>query len=78
MKILSIDSNYSSEYFRDAGMLKAIQGDYKGAIKEFEKAIKINPNDLGSFIGRGYAKSQLGYTEKAKEDWSKAGEIGLK
>ena len=78
MKILQTDCNYNSKYFRNSGISKALGGDYKGAIKDFDKALKIDCKDLGSLIGRGYAKDQLGYKEKAKEDFSKAGEIGLK
>ena len=77
MKTLKSDSSHTAEYYRNLGMSKALGKDYKVAIKEFNRALKIDPHDLGSLIGRGYCYSQLGYKTQALEDWSKAGKLGM-
>lgn len=45
---------------------------YKSALKDFKKAIKINPNDYRFYINRGYIYKRNGEYTKAKKDYLKA------
>jgi len=50
--------NSAEEYFY-SGVEKANSGDYQGAIKEFDKAIKIAPKVAVAYYNRGVAKAKL-------------------
>ncbi len=50
--------NKAEEYY-DSGVEKANSGDYQGAIKEFDKAIKIDPKVAVAYYSRGVAKRNL-------------------
>jgi len=63
--------NKAEEYY-DSGVEKADSGDYQGAIKEFDKAIKLNPKLADAYYNRGLAKAYLGDYQGAIEDYSKA------
>lgn len=41
----------SAEEYYDRGVLNAFFGDYKVALKDFEKAIKMNPNSTKAYMG---------------------------
>lgn len=49
---------------------------YRGAIIDFTTAIEINEKDVYAYIGRAFIKLNLGDTNGACTDWSKAGELG--
>ena len=51
--------NSAEEYFI-SGVEKLASGDYQGAIKEFGRAIEINPKYAEAYIYRGVAKGELG------------------
>ena len=61
--IHSLSANAESKdayFFNERGENKLDDGDYKGAISDFTKAIKINPyKDPYAFLNRGYAKLNL-------------------
>ncbi|MFW9896907.1 MAG: tol-pal system YbgF family protein, partial [Candidatus Thorarchaeota archaeon] len=68
------EGNYLDSY----GEIIMITGDYKKAIKIFEKAIQTEPN--GWFIPETYLKlgkcnEKLGFYEKAEENFKKARQI---
>ncbi len=48
------------------------QGDYHGALANYDQAIKLNPNFANAYIGRGYAYSNLGEKQKAIDDYNQA------
>lgn len=48
------------------------QNDYKGAIAEYDKALKLNENELGAHSGRAVALSLLGDYQGSEESYSKA------
>jgi len=51
------EQNSAEEYFI-SGVEKLASGDYQGAIKDFNKAIEINPKDVDAYYIRGVAKGQ--------------------
>jgi Flp pilus assembly protein TadD len=54
------------------GVAFAEQGDYHGALANYEQAIKLDPNDAEVYIGRGRAYSELGEKQKAIDDYNQA------
>jgi tetratricopeptide (TPR) repeat protein len=61
--------------YSNKGIAKAKAGDYKGAIKDFTRAIEINPDYAGAYNDRGIAKRLSGDYAGAIEDCTKAIEI---
>lgn len=51
------------------------QGNYVGAIEEYDKAIRFNPHDGETHIKRGFAYEKLGDNQRAISDYTKA--IGI-
>ncbi|MCK5025366.1 MAG: tetratricopeptide repeat protein, partial [Nanoarchaeota archaeon] len=65
LKILEVlGSSAKDEYFIK-GLDLFNKGNYKLAIKEFEKIIEINPNDYKAWNGKGAAHFKLGQNEEA-------------
>ena len=58
------------------GYIKINIEDYEGAIKDFSKAIELDPENPEHFKGRGNAKDLKDDIEGAKLDFDKAGELG--
>ena len=69
IKNINMDDFYT--YF-NSGIDKLISGNYKVAIKKFNKAIKINPYYEATFFRRGYSNAQLGNHQEAILDYNKA------
>lgn len=61
-------------YFKSAN-LKSYQGDYKGAVKDFGRALKMNPSHAKAYLGRSNVQYNLKNYKGAIEDCNKA--IGL-
>jgi len=59
------------------GLTKDNLKDYKGAIQDYNKAIKLNPKDSDTYLNRGLAKILLGQKDDGCLDLSKASELGL-
>lgn len=51
------------------------QRDYGQAVKDYDRAIEINPQDAGAYNNRGLAFDNLGEHRKAIEDFNRAIEI---
>ncbi|MDA2919073.1 tetratricopeptide repeat protein [Desulfobacterota bacterium AH_259_B03_O07] len=66
----------TAQTYIDSGSKKHRQGDYRGAIKDYTKAIEINPKDAEVYYGRGLTKLYLGQKDSGCLDLSKAGELG--
>lgn len=62
----------NTEYFLNQGLNKAIEGDFRGAIADFNRAIQINPNNAHAYHNRGLACFKLGETHTAIEDFTQA------
>lgn len=60
--------NYNSRGY----YLHAYVGDHRGAIVEYDKAIKINPNYSYAFNNRGWSRYKLGDVEQGVKDIEKA------
>ena len=72
--ILNSDSAIaeSAEFYNKRGNEKYDAGDYKGAIKDYTKAIKINPQYVDAYNNRGNVKLDLNIYKGAISDYSKA------
>ena len=67
-----------AEQYFNRGMAKYMLANYKGAIKDYNKAIKFNPNKSEYYYNRGMAKDKLGDSNGYKEDFNKSYELILK
>lgn len=73
--ILSIQKNVKAEsgdFYFERGITKAEKGNYKGSIKDFTKAIEINPKDGVAYFLRGLSKNYLKLYEDAINDFNSA------
>ena len=62
----------TKEAYFNQGIANIKIGKYKRAIKDFNKAISLNPNYTNSYFYRGGAYSMKGNKSKALSDLSKA------
>ncbi|MCU0516480.1 MAG: tetratricopeptide repeat protein [Oscillatoria sp. Prado101] len=60
------------EEFFSQGLSKASQGDHKGAIEEFCKALRLNPENSQIYYNRGRSRFKLGDTQGAIADLTHA------
>lgn len=51
--------------------------DYKAAIKEFDEAIRLNPNNPQYYQNRGRAWEKLGNIERAVKDFTEAKRLNV-
>ncbi len=59
------------KYFSKGGELLLTQNNPKKALKFYDKAIKLLPNDKGLLLMRGFARYGAGNLEGAKRDWER-------
>ena len=64
--------NPNDAAYNNLGVAKYDLGDYRGAIKDYTKAIDLNPDYATAYNNRGVAKSSLGDKEGAIKDYDKA------
>ena len=62
----------SAETYFTWGNTKYYLGDYKGAIADYDSAIRLNPDDTDAYNNRGIAKSDLGQHFAAIADFDSA------
>ena len=62
----------SAETYFTWGNTKYYLGDYKGAIADYDSAIRLNPDDTDAYNNRGIAKSDLGQHFAAIADYDSA------
>ena len=65
----------SAEAYNERGRSKYEQKDYTGAIKDFDKAIELNPNYALAYKNRGDAKYSQEDYEDAIKDYDRAIEL---
>ena len=56
----------------ERGYLKSRQGQYEGAIADYDQAIRLDPRNAGAYANRSLAKSELGRHDEALEDLDQA------
>ena len=75
-KIVIFNSDWaiaeSAEFYYERGNDKYDAEDYKGALKDYKKAIKINPQYSDAFNNRGNVKLDLNLYKEAIKDFTKA------
>ena len=74
-KSLTIDGENADIYLK-LGFLKQQQNDLRGAIKDYSKAIKLNPNLADSYYYRGVIYLQVLSRDKACIDLKTAADLG--
>ena len=62
-------TNQSAEDLKKSGDTKSAQGDYEGAIQEFNKALEVEPRLARVYINRGLVKKSIGDTQGALNDF---------
>ena len=65
----------SAQHFFYSGNAKAELGQCKEAIKDYNNAIKLNPDAAATWINRGNAKTRLDHHEDAIKDYNQAIEL---
>jgi tetratricopeptide (TPR) repeat protein len=65
-------SQKTAEDYKKRGGVKREKEDYKGAIKDFSKAIELDPNYAEAYLWRGQAKNDIKDRYNAIEDYNKA------
>ena len=65
----------SADEYLESGQSKLDNGDFYGAIDDWNKAIDINPQYADAYVNRGYAKEKLGDHQGAIANYTKAIQI---
>jgi len=65
-----------ADFWNNFGVIKDNLKDYKGALNEYNKAIKINPNDSLYYANRANVRFELGDEEGACSDYKKSSKLG--
>ena len=68
----------TAEDYYNRGNAKGNLQDYKGAIADYTKAIKLNPNDADAYTNRGLAKKNLGDMDGYNSDMEQYHNLGGK
>jgi tetratricopeptide (TPR) repeat protein len=66
-----VDSTYPDIY-SNRGMMRHYLRDYKGAVQDYDKALRQNPNNTAAMNNRAAAKMSLNDYQGALEDLNKA------
>ncbi|ABW33469.1 tetratricopeptide repeat protein [Acaryochloris marina] len=67
-----IQSNISEYDLFNRALRKYEQGDYKGAIADFDQAIALNPQNVMAYIHRGFTYDDMKEYSKAIADFDRA------
>lgn len=71
----SASAGMSAKDFNNQGLDKAKKGEFKQAIEDYTRALRLNPNRADVYRNRGDVRSALGDYQAAIEDYQKAAEI---
>ena len=61
--------------WRNRGMIRLYQGDSKGGVSDYDKALQYDPSDVFSWNNRGQAKLRLGDKQGAIADFEEGAGI---
>ncbi|MBD1924413.1 tetratricopeptide repeat protein [Microcoleus sp. FACHB-831] len=67
-----IAEQMSAKDFNNRGVDKLETKDYKGAIADFNQALRLDPKNAKAYFNRGFAYSSLENYQNAIEDYTKA------
>src|SRR5665647_3442468 len=70
MIILILGCGKSAQEYYDQGHAKILDGDNKGAIVDFNKAIEIDKKYVDAYINRGIAKNGIEDYKGAEDDYT--------
>jgi len=68
---ISLDSSHQPSYFL-LGLAQSQKKNYKEAAAAFEKSLELKPDDAEARIRLGDVYRQMGFSEKAEEEYKKA------
>lgn len=71
-RAINLSPNNSSQAYNNRGVIKGRNGSFKAALKDFSKAIEIDPEDPRAFHNRGKVYFSMKKNEDALEDLDKA------
>lgn len=66
-----------NEHYIKKGKAHAKLGEFEEALKDYDKAIELNPEHSQYYEDRAEVKEKLGDIQGAKEDYAKAKELGV-
>jgi len=72
---ISLELNEHALAYNNRGVAYAKLGEHNRAIEDFNKAIKLNPDDAEAYGNRGLAYAELGEHDRAREDMLRAGNL---
>src|SRR3984957_13629550 len=61
-----------SVVYNNRGVAHTDKGDYERGIRDYNEAIHLNPNSVGTFYSRGYAYKKKGDYDRAIQDFNEA------
>jgi len=70
--VYGVLTNYPADAYENRGLAKAMLQQYEDAIKDYSKAIQLNPNSNSAYYNRGHLYLQLNNIKQACSDWEMA------
>ncbi|BFP43202.1 hypothetical protein FGF1_40470 [Flavobacteriaceae bacterium GF1] len=68
-------ANFDTNDYNNSGLLKSYLKDFSEGLKDYEKSLKLNPDNSLAINNRGYTYNLMGEYEKAITDFDKAIEL---
>lgn len=75
-KVIELDPGFQFAWF-NRGNVKAIMGDYWGAVSDYTKALELDPQFADAYFNKGLILIYLNIKSIGCHDMSEAGELGL-